>query len=267
MIFSKLGRAVAIVSAFLAQACIGAVGGADGGEQDALSPDTRSEKSAPEANEKEAPGDPESAAATAPQPARSCADLSDEEVLAAVYGGPKVPAGYYADEASAGAWAVWGSGCGADLGAVRDAAMVYAESSAGSLTGVEKSTPLFHEVDIELLDGLYTIHYRKTRCDYFDGSSFGGEPSAAALSQLAVYLWYSKWAITGGYHVVLGSPGTGKDGARTFTLCEARTTFGDCGVCDEIALLSSTYALAEDGSVTLPSEPELVRPIKGECDE
>lgn len=87
------------------------------------------------------------------------------------------------------------------------------------------------------------------------------------MSQLAVYLWYSNWAITGGYHVVFGSPGTGSDGERTFTLCEARTKFGDCGACDEIALLSSKYALAADGSVTIPSEFEFVRPIKGECDE
>jgi hypothetical protein len=79
-------------------------------------------------------------------------------------------------------------------------------------------------------------------------------------------LWYSKWAITGGYHVVLGSPGAGPNGERAFTLCETRTTFGDCGVCDEIALLRSTYTLAEDGSVTLPKEPELVRSIQGECD-
>jgi hypothetical protein len=260
-----------MVLALSAQACVGVVGGGEqgDGEQGALSPDPRSEKSAPEGESKVAEGDPGSSAAPTEPPARTCADLTDEEVLAAVYGGPKVPEGYYADEASAGAWAVWGSGCGADLKGVRDAATVYAESSAGSLTGAERTTPLFHEVDIDLVDGLYTVHYRKTRCDYFDGSSLGGEPSADALSQLAVYLWYSKWAITGGYHVVLGIPGAGakEAGERTFTVCEARTTFGDCGACDEIALLSSTYALAEDGSVTIPSELELVRPIKGECDD
>ncbi|HZF51999.1 MAG TPA: hypothetical protein VE093_25275 [Polyangiaceae bacterium] len=264
MIFLKLGRGVVVVSALLAQACVGALGEEEQGreEQDALSPQQPSETSKEEA--KEAPGP--SSAVSAPEPARRCDDLTNDEVLAAVYGGPKVPAGYYSEETSAGVWAVWGSGCGADLAAVRGAATDYAESSAGSLTGAERTTPLFHEVDIELLDGLYTIHYRKTRCDYFDGSSLAGEPSAAALSQLAVYLWYSKWAITGGYHVVLGSPGAGPNGERAFTLCETRTTFGDCGVCDEIALLRSTYTLAEDGSVTLPKEPELVRSIQGECD-
>jgi hypothetical protein len=260
MIISKLGKGIVLASALLVQACDGAIGEGE----DALSPEPSSTISAPEAEG--TPGDEKSTAPTE-QPARSCADLTDEEVLAAVYGGPKVPAGYYSDEVSPGAWAVWGSGCGADIGAAREDAVVYAKSSAGSLTGVERTTPLFHEVDIDLLDGLYTIHYRKTRCDYFDGSSLAGDPSDAALGRLAVYLWYSKYAITGGYHVLLGAPGTGKDGQRTFTLCEARTTFGDCGVCDSIDLLSSTYALAGDGTVTLPAELELVRPIKGECDD
>lgn len=250
--------------ALFAQACVGVVGEGERGNE-ALSFASGAEPSGGGAED--AVSEWGSVATPMDPPARSCADLTDEEVLAIVYGGPKVPAGYYSDEASAGAWAVWGSGCGADLDAARAAAIVYAESSAGSLTGVERTTPLFYEVDIQLLDGLYTIHYRKTRCDYFDGTSLAGDPSVAALGQLAVYLWYSKWAITGGYHVILGAPGMDKDGATTFTLCEARATFGDCGACDEIALLSSTYTLVEDGSVTIPSELELVRPIQGECDE
>lgn len=268
MILSKLGRGLAIASALLAQACVGVVGEGEGNAEDALAPEAEAEPSAPDAivKDKDAPEEPKSAEPPAEQPARSCADLTDHEVLAAIYGGPKVPPGYFSDMPSAGAWGVWGSGCGTDLDAVRADALVYAESSAGSLSGAERTTPLFHEVDIAISDGLYTIHYRKTRCDYFDGATLSSEPSAEALGELAVYLWYSKWAVTGGYHALLGSPGTGEGGELTFTLCEARATFGDCGLCDEIALLSSTYALRADGTVTLPAAPELVRPIKGQCD-
>lgn len=96
MNFSKLGNGIAIAGAFFAQACVGVIGGEEqGGEQEALSPVPRAEEPAPEAA-KDSAGDSESTAAPEEQPARSCADLTDEVVLAAVYGGPKVPAGYSA---------------------------------------------------------------------------------------------------------------------------------------------------------------------------
>ena len=258
--------------ALLAQACVGSVGPT---EENELAQSGARE--APQAPEDPAAGQDEAASpkgdvelppaidAWVPAEAKKdCADISDEDVLAAVYGGPKVPPGFYVDEPEKDAWAMWGSGCAPDMASVTKDAAIEAESSAGALVGSSRTTPYFYEVDIALDVG-YTIHYRKTRCDYFDGAKLAGEASEDAIGELAMYHWYSTWAFTGGYHA-LGGVSRGDDGAYSFTLCEARVSYGDCGLCDDVALVRSTYTLAADGAVKLPGAPVLVRLFKGHCD-
>jgi hypothetical protein len=280
MFFTKLIKPLALSSALLAQACIGSIGPEDAaGENPAAKKaeqvdnegnapsNSASELVMPGDNSEEAVSEASTAAAEA---IRSCEDLGNDEILAAVYGGPKVPAGFPLDELEVGdegegAWPTWGKGCSASLDAARKDAEIEAEKSAGWLTGSERTTPYFHEIDIAISEGAYTIHFRKTRCDYFDGQKLAGEATPEALAELAVYLWYSRWSITNGYNALHGIHEE-EDGALTFTLCEAQTSFGECGACDEVMLLQASYKLSKDGSVTLPEASQPIRMLVGSCD-
>lgn len=195
-----------------------------------------------------------------------CDAITDDAVLAAAYEGPKMPPGYYEDAPEEGAWPVWAKGCADDMEATIEGAQVEANASSGWLTGETRTTPYFHEVDIALSGGMYTIYYRKTRCDYWNGTMLGGEAAEGALSQLAVYLWYSVWAITGGYSVVDVIVGEAS-GAQSVALCEVRTWFAYCGQCDSIALVQSAYKLAPDGKVWLSQDPATLRVVNGHCDK
>jgi hypothetical protein len=272
----KLSRMALFPAALLAQACVGSIESPDneeaaqgvvsGAPSAAQDPSNPPEGASFVGDQSAVEPPPEVDTGAAAAIALHCEDIRDEDVLAAVYGGPKVPPGFYTDAPEEDAWATWGTGCVDDLNGLTKDAEIEAESSAGWLTGDARTTPYYHEMDIALAGGAYTIHYRKTRCDYFNGAKLGGEPSTDALGELAMYLWYSNWSITGGYNALAGIP-VSAGGAHAFTLCETRTTFGDCGLCDDIAVFRSTYTLSSDGTVTLPEKPELVRLIKGHCSD
>jgi hypothetical protein len=266
---------VVLPALLLASGCVGRVGpgGDDQLDTEAPSDASSSSDTSRRGIEEERTGDVGAAplekasdAKGAAGPA-ACADISDEDVLRAVYEGVKVPPGYYADAKETGAWAVWDKACAPDLESTRAAALAEADEVFGALTGAERTTPYFYEVDVALSGGAFTEHFRQTRCDYFDGSTLAGAPhtSPEALAELAFYSWYARWANAAGYAAVLGVPGE-RDGGFTFTLCAAQTSFGECGACDTIALLESTYSMTKEGAVAQTSSPELVRLIHGECD-
>lgn len=203
-----------------------------------------------------------------PVAAVRCDELTDEQILAAVYDGPKVPEGYYSDlEDEENAWPTWGNGCAESLASAKESAQKHATSNGWKLTGKERTTDLFFETDMDVGGG-YTVHFRQTRCDYFDGERLGGAPHASAepLGKLAVYMWYSQWSITGGYNVVSGA-GRTEGGMHSFTMCKVETTYGDCGACDQIVLLESTYGMDENGVVKQPEGAQPIRVIQGQCDQ
>jgi hypothetical protein len=274
MLTTQSMRFVVLPALLLASACVGRVGGGGDDQLDAQAPsDESTSSSAAKRGIEEEQTDDVGAApiekaseGKGAAGAAACADISDEDVLRAVYDGIKVPPGYFADAPETGAWAVWDKACAPDLESTRAAALAEAEEVFGELTGVERTTPYFYEVDIAQ-SGAFTEHFRQTRCDYFDGSKLAGAPhtSPEALAELAIYSWYARWANAAGYAAVGGVSGE-RDSGFTFTLCAAQTTFGECGACDTIALLESSYSMTKEGFVEQTSSPALVRLIHGRCD-
>ena len=190
----------------------------------------------------------------------SCGDLSDAQLMAAVYGGPKVPPGFYFEMPGPMEGLQWRTPCSASLADTRTRAeMVF----PGALTGVERSTPFFHEVTT--MPSTFTFQFRNTRCDYFDGATLAGSPilSPAPLKELADYLWFTQNHNFGGAHIIAGIEDVGSATQR-YRLCHVSTVYGDFGLCDMVTLHTRAYSVVPDGSVTVsPDTSE--RTIMGMC--
>lgn len=199
-----------------------------------------------------------------PPPQIRCADIVDQTLLDLVYAdGPKVPPGFYSDAPEAQASPQWRDPCSADLATTRQrAADVFAQ---GMLTGAERSTPWFHEVDVRL-NGGHVVHFRNTRCDYYDGETLAGAPheDAEALRFLAGYLWYTQFHNLHGAHVIGGSGAIG-DAANFYALCHMQFVGGDFGLCDEITLHERTFRIGIfDGMVSMLGD-DAIRQVRGRC--
>jgi hypothetical protein len=183
----------------------------------------------------------------------SCGDLTDEQLRALVYGGPKVPTGYFND-APAGAILSWDPVCANDLNSAR---MSAAQALQAPFTESEQS-PFYFE--FQSTGGPYPRVYRVTKCSFWDGMRLG----SFSLKELAGYLWFiSNHNVTGNF-IVTGVEYVG-NATCWFTLCQVMTVYGDFGVCDEISLYERTYSISiSDGTVMVTSDM-LVRTIQGQC--
>jgi hypothetical protein len=193
----------------------------------------------------------------------SCEEWSDAAVLAVVYGGPKVPAGYFVDTYPSNEFPQWGTtGCSQSITNTQGVASSL--FTTGTLTGATRTTTEFYEVDVLISGGSYTVHFREHRCDYWDGSVLGGTiPFGwADLQWLSGYLWYSQNHNMGGHHI-LG--GFGNIGSATdwFDLCHVTTVYGDFGLFDQITLKSTGHSVLQfQGDVNI-SAPVVHRTIQG----
>jgi hypothetical protein len=191
----------------------------------------------------------------------TCSELTDEQLLAAVYGGPLVPAGFYDETFGPMEGAQWREPCSASLDDTRMRATELFGASA--LTGAERSSAQFHEVDVT--SGSFAYHYRNTRCDWFDGTrlhvGFVGDPGP--LKELADYLWFVENHDLGGAHVLAGIERVG-DATQRYDLCFVTTVYGDFGLCDRITLHTRAHASGPDGQITVEPDVE-ERTIQGTC--
>ncbi len=199
-----------------------------------------------------------------PPPPIQCGDIADQTLLDLVYDdGPKVPPGFYNDAPEAGAGPQWRDPCSNDLATTRQrAADLFAQ---GVLTGDERSTAWFHEVDVRL-NGGHVIHLRNTRCDYYDGQTLAGAPheDSESLRFLAGYLWYTEFHNLHGAHIGGGNGAIG-DAANFYVLCHMQFVGGDFGLCDEITLRERSFRIGIfDGMVSQLGD-EAVRQIQGRC--
>ena len=119
-------------------------------------------------------------------------------------------------------------------------------------------------VDVALNGGANTVHFRETRCDYFDGTTLAGTPFSgyAELQDLAGYLWYSQYNNIGGYKI-LGGFGNIGSATNWFDLCHVTTVYGDFGLADEITLWSTGYAVLQFQGTVTPNTPVEHRTITG----
>ncbi len=188
---------------------------------------------------------------TDPEPTFCSAGIPESQILAAVYGGPKVPAGYWSDPATS---AQWWAPCSDTLATTQaNAASRY---PLGTPTGNGATTTWFHEVEMSLSGGS-TVLYRNTRCDWFDGTTLAGGPFAgwAELQELVGYLWWTENHNLGGAHIV---GGVGNVGGATnfFSLCHVSTVFGDFGIQDEITVWETGYGILQQDGTVNPSPPQ-----------
>ena len=206
----------------------------------------------------DATGDDDSAAPT------SCEDWSDDAILDVVYNGPKVPPGYFVDSYPGNEFPQWGPGCSSSLSDTQTAAA--AQFTTGTLTGATRSEVEFYEVDVAINGGANTVHYRQTRCDWYDGTTLAGAVFVGwtELQWLAGYLWYSDNHNIGGHHI-LGGFGAVGGATNWFDLCHVTTVYGDWGLCDEVTLKSTGHAILQvQGDVTI-NPPVTHRTIQGNC--
>ncbi len=195
-------------------------------------------------------------------PPVQCAEIADQTLLDLVYqDGPKVPPGFYSDPP--GVNPQWREPCAEALASTRQRA---AETFAnGVLTGAERSTDWFHEVEVRLAGG-HLLQFRNHRCDYYDGRILAGVPHEAfePLAFLAGYLWYAQYHNLHGAHFVGGNGAIG-NAANFYALCHMQFVGGDFGLCDEISLHERRYRIGIfDGEVSVLDDPVLRR-IQGRC--
>jgi hypothetical protein len=190
----------------------------------------------------------------------SCDEITDAQMMAAVYGGPLVPDGFYDETFGMHEGAQWRDPCSGSLDDTRMRATAL--FGAAALTGAERSSAQFHEVDVTS-SGL-TYHYRNTRCDYFDGtrlSTVVNDPGP--LKALADYLWFVQFHDLGGSHVLAGIEHVG-DATQRYDLCFVTTTYGDFGLCDRITLHTRGLSASFGGGVMIAPDVD-VRALQGEC--
>jgi len=193
-----------------------------------------------------------------------CAEIDDQRLLDLVYNnGPKVPEGFYSDPSEANASPQWRDPCSDALATTRGRAAAAFEDAA--LTGDERTTDLFHEVDVRLGGG-HLFHFRNTRCDYFDGRILAGAPHEhfEPLAFLVGYLWYIDFHNLHGAHLIGGTGAIG-DAANFYALCHMQFVGGDFGLCDEITLQERRFRIGIfDGEVTVLGD-EVLRRVEGRC--
>ena len=192
------------------------------------------------------------------EPAYCLSLVPESDVLAAVYGGPKVPAGYWSDTATN---AIWWDPC---TSSVADTETAAAAQYPGASIGASSSTTWYHQAEV-VLDTGNTVLYRNTRCDYWDGSILAAPlpvPGWTEAQELAGYLWWTDNHNFGGAHIV-GGWGTVGDATNFFELCHVTTVYGDWGLNDEISVWSQSFGIGQfDGSVWI-QEPQLEGVIVG----
>jgi hypothetical protein len=192
----------------------------------------------------------------------ACNEITDAALFALVYGGaPRVPPGYYFETDEAMAYANWQSPCSSDLADTR--ARATTAYGAAALTGEERTTEQFYEVDAD--SGGFTVHFRNTRCDYYDGSTFGGAPhdSADRIPLLASYLWWVDFYNLSGSSIAAGVTHPGGP-PHEFDLCHVQTVYGDFGLCDEITLKERSFTVARDGATSIATDRD-IRTVMGMC--
>ena len=115
-------------------------------------------------------------------------------------------------------------------------------------------------------NGAFTVLFRNTRCDYYNGGVLAGGPfdDFEALGDLAGYLWFTRNHNTGGYAIISGE-GTIGNAAHFYELCHVTTVFGDFGLCDEITLYRTGFRIGILGGVVEISPPEQLRQVRGFC--
>ena len=190
----------------------------------------------------------------------SCDEITDAQMMAAVYGGPLVPDGFYDETFGPHEGAQWREPCSGSLDDTRMRATALFGATA--LTGAERSSAQFHEVDVT--SSGFTYHYRNTRCDYFDGTSLRtvvNDPGP--LKALADYLWFVQFHDLGGSHVLAGIEHVG-DATQRYDLCFVTTTYGDFGLCDAITLHTRSHSASFGGGVMIAPDVD-VRTLAGEC--
>lgn len=184
--------------------------------------------------------------------------VPESDVLAAVYGGPKVPPGFWSDTAQN---AVWWDPCSAS---VSDTEAAAAQQYPSGTVAASSSTTWYHEAEVVLETG-NSARYRNTRCDYWDGAVVAAPlpvPGWTELQELAGYLWWTDNHNFGGAHIV-GGWGTVGDATNFFELCHVTTVYGDWGLNDEISVWSQSFGIGQfDGSVWF-EEPQLEGVIVG----
>jgi hypothetical protein len=192
----------------------------------------------------------------------ACSELTDAQLMAAVYGGPLVPTGFYDETFGPMEGAQWRAPCSPSLDETRTRATAL--FGATSVTGTERSTTQFHEVDVR--SGGFAYHYRNTRCDYFDGTTLDGGRfvnDPGPVKALADYLWFVENHDLGGAHVLAGIERLG-DATQRYDLCFVTTVYGDFGLCDEITLHTRAFASGPDGRIAIDPDVD-ERTIRGTC--
>jgi len=199
---------------------------------------------------------------SAPAP-ESCEAWPDADALFAVYNGPTAPAGWFSDSYPTNEWPQWGAGCSTSLADTQ--ALAVSTFTTGTPTGATRTETEFYEADVELNGGLHTVHFRQTRCDWFDGTTLAGAPFTdyAELQWLAGYEWYQDNHNISG-HKILGGIGYIGSATHMVDVCHVTTVYGDWGLCDEITLRSTNWTISiVDGVVGNTSAEH--RTIQGNC--
>lgn len=190
----------------------------------------------------------------------SCDEITDAEIMAAVYGGPLVPDGFYDETFGPHEGGQWREPCSGSLDDTRMRATAL--FGAAALTGAERSSTQFHEVDVT--SSGFTYHYRNTRCDYFDGTRLSAVVNdPGPLKALADYLWFVQSHDLGGSHVLAGIERVG-DATQRYDLCFVTTTYGDFGLCDRITLHTRSLSASFGGAVMIDPDVD-GRSLQGEC--
>lgn len=192
----------------------------------------------------------------------ACAGFEDDALRSIVYDGPKVPSGFYYEPDVDTVVLGWMEPCSPDADATHMRAIdIY---TADAIVGYDEA-PQFFQVNIMNPGMTFTIFYRTTRCEYFDGTTLAGAPHTApdALASFVGYQWFTRYLSLDGAKIVNGVGACTGDRC-TYDLCHVRTTYGDFGLCDEIEYFQTHYTITLDGVVSEDPERRLKR-IDGMC--
>lgn len=213
----------------------------------------------------------------APPPNTGCDALSAPEVVAFIYCREPYPWAYsppgvFPDRPAHGTW--FGP-CSNSAKETHERATLWAKSPLSPDGPFEilndSSAKQYFESLIRFYGATATgepqdFRYRNTSCGYFDGTTLGGAPflSAPPLLELGGYLWYTKWGNVLGSHMVAGRTWETEVGFEA-SVCETRFSRGDWGLCDDISVVQTDYALDPATGEVGISSPKVVLQATGKC--
>jgi hypothetical protein len=183
-----------------------------------------------------------------------CATLPDDVILQRYDDfDARVPRGAYYEPPTSNV--VWGEQCSQG----EDDTVSRAGRVAGAFV-TSSTTPWFYEA--EFCETNNRRLFRELRCDYFDGMTFNSrlDDERTFLTSL---LWWRSYGNSSDA-VLLGYDKSYGNATDSVDTCWLQTVHGDFGLCDEISLMSTTYAFEFAGAVRL-NEPRLIRTLKGKC--